>query len=413
MKKWISICGGVAVVVLVAVLSLVKSLSGSEPSEPVTTPPASGNSPVQVVIYQCDPGRSDAWKALADTYSAQTGITVTVVTGDPENCDSDLFARLQQDGAPTIFCLHETTISAEFLPFCLDLQGSSVANALCSEAFSLKKDGHVYGVAANIESYGLIYNAQLLAQSGYTKETIQNFTNLQDAVALITANKKNYKFSAFPSPDLDDTSHGSLLCLLAGLSDKPDALRAFWDLYINNCVSSAKQFAANSADSAFEEFRQEKSVFFLGGTWNYEDFSDLEDYNLSIFPVYTSDDRENPGFYSSCTAYWCVNATVSEADQQAALDFLGWMVTAQGETPAPVDSLELLSPYRDANYFGNPLEKVVRASLRDENSGTIWYDCGSLPQEDLAEFGEALAAYSVTPTDEKWADVLELLSPGQ
>ncbi len=412
MKKWIYICGAVIVAALILVLALLLG-NQQDPATPTDTPTApSATTPEEkgkVVIYQCDPQLAAAWKALAQSYTAQTGIPVTVVSDTSGSCD-DLPGRMESDNAPTIFCLHSREELKKWQSACLDLTGSAIANALCSQDFALKTDGGIWGVAANVESYGLIYNTTLLARAGYTEGDIETFTQLKNIVQLITASKKEFGFSAFATPNLGNTAHGSLLCLLAGLSHDPDALRTFWDLYSANCSSPVASLIENANNSAFQEFLQDKAVFFLGGTWLYDEFAEKDDYELRILPVYTDDEHQDLGLYSHCTAYWCVNAASSELDRQASLDFLAWLVTAQAEQAAPVDSLQLLSPYRDAAYAANPLEAVVREYMRNERAGIEWRNCDALSKDKLAAFGQALAAYAVAPDDTHWEAVLQVLN---
>lgn len=415
MKKRIYICGAVVAAVLILVLALLpRDQQDSTPTTDAPTAP-SATTPEEkgkVVIYQCDPQLAAAWKALAQSYTAQTGIPVTIVSDTSGSCD-DLPGRMESDNAPTVFCLHSREDLKKWQSACLDLTGSAIANALCSQDFALKTDGGIWGVAANVESYGLICNTNLLARAGYTEGDIETFTQLKNIVQLITASKKEFGFSAFATPNLGNTGHGSLLCLLAGLRHDPIALRTFWDLYSTNCSSPAASLIGNADNSAYQEFLQDKAVFFLGGTWLYDEFAEMDDYNLRILPVYTDDEHQDLGLYSHCTAYWCVNAASKELDQQASLDFLAWLVTAQAEQAAPVDDLKMLSPYRDAAFAANPLEAVVREYMRNERAGIEWRDCDALSKDKLAAFGQALAAYAAAPDDAKWDAVLQILSTAE
>lgn len=416
MKKWIYICG--AVVIAAAVLVLALLIKPQDTPDTPTAPPTAPSETLppkkaQVVLYQCDAQLAAVWQELAQAYTAQTGTAVTVLTGKGDTCADDLAGLMASDNAPTLFCLHNRADLKTWQSRCLDLTGSVIANSLCSQDLALTADGGIWGVAANVESYGLIYNTNLLARAGYTADDIETFTQLKNVVLHITADKKANGFSAFATPNLKNTSHGSLLCLLAGLSRDPDALRIFWDLYSSNCHASSAALAGNEEDAAYQEFLQGKAVFFLGGTWIYDEFAEMDDYNLRILPVYTDDAHQDLGLYSHCTAYWCVNAGADEIDRQAALDFLAWLVTAQEEQAAPVDSLRLLSPYRDAVYAANPLEEVVREYMRDERTGIEWRDCDNLAPETLAALGDALAAYAAAPDDSKWDAVLQILSAAE
>lgn len=413
MKKWIYIGGAVVVAAVILIVSLLQpprhtqSITPTEPSNiPDTTAADRGN----VVIYQCDPQLSQQWNQLAQAYTAQTGIPVTVITDEAGRLEPGM---MDKKNAPTVFCLQSRQDLANWQDVCLDLTGSAIADALCSQDLALRTDDGIWGVAANVESYGLVYNASLLARAGYTEEDIKSFTSMKNVVQHITSGKKEFGFSAFATPNLSDTAHGGLTCLLAGLAHEPGALRTLWDLYSANCATPAASLIGSGDNVSYQEFLQEKAVFFLAGTWIYDELAEMDDNDLRILPVYTSDSQENLGLYMHCSGFWCVNANADEPDRQAALDFLGWLVSAQGDDPAPVDSLGLLAPYRDAAYAANPLDELVRKYLLSDREGVEWVDCDTLSTEKLAAFGQALGNYAAAPGDDAWQAVLDALQNGQ
>ncbi len=376
------------------------TLTTVAPTEPAAPAP-------EVRLYQCDPALAQAWQALAQRYTQETGVKVTVIIPENGYTDDVLQQHLQSSNPPTIFCLHHSHEIDIWKEHCLELSGSAIVDALQQELFALKDGTSIYGVAANVESYGIIYNSQLLAQAGYTASDITDYAALKSIIEYITANKKSLGFSAFASPDLSDTAHGSLLCLLAGLSDDPAVLRDFWDLYRNNCVRSGAALTDSDSSDSLNDFLKGKAVFYLGGTWDYEDLTGIEDYFLNILPVYTSESTENLGLHHACTSYWCVNSGASAQDQAASLDFLAWLVTAGEDTPAPADALGLLTPYKDTKYAANPLEQLVQESMGNGNS-VQWNSCDELTAELLEQFGQALGDYTKKPGDAAWDKVAAL-----
>lgn len=383
----------------------------ANPSIPVpTTPntvtepsaPTAPEEPAKVVIFQHDSDLAQQWYNLAQAYTDLTGIHVTILNSGSSDCAMALSQVLQQEIAPTIFCLHDAHSLEQFRSYCLDLQGDPLLEQLCRDIFVLSDAEGVWGVANNIESYGLIYNASLLARTGYTGSDITDYAALTNIAQFITKNANALGISAFTSPDLASTDHGSLLCLLAGLQASDSDLRSFWDLYTDNDLAGS---------GGIQDFLDQKSVFYLGGTWDYEELSpltELVENNLQMLPVYTSTDGENLGLYHSCTAYWCVNQQARPVDIAASLDFLRWLVTASEGSTAPVDSLGLLAPYKDAAYAANPLEDVVRAYLAENLHSVDWNNCDSLTPDQLAALGKALEAYAADPGDDTWAAVEQL-----
>ena len=410
MKKWT--IGAYAILVVAAlclVIALTPSTQPDNPSQPTVVPTQPTTIPTQpeykgeIRLYQCDADMVEKWAALAERYTLLTGIPVTIITPDGD-CEASLPQYMDDENAPTIFCLHHSYDLEQWKDHCLDLSGSVIANALQQDFFALKDGEQVLGVAANVEGYGILYNSKLLAAAGYTAEEITDFESLKTVVSNITANKKQLGFSAFASPDLKDTDHQGLLCLLAGLSDDGAVLRDFWDLYRTNNVRSGSSLTQSTKKDTMADFQNGKAVFALAGTWDYEYLSKVEDYFLGILPVYTSGNQDDLGLHYACTGYWCVNSQADELDQTVSLDFLNWLVTAEGSNAAPMDDLQLLTPYKDTKYAGNPLEQLVLKAM--ENSNNIhWNSCDDLSPEVLKSFGNALSVYTKNPTDQNWEAV--------
>ena len=68
---------------------------------------------------------------------------------------------------------------------------------LTSEDFALKDGDKVAGIGYVIESYGIIYNKELLSKAGYTEDDINSFADLKKVAEDITANSDKLGFSAF------------------------------------------------------------------------------------------------------------------------------------------------------------------------------------------------------------------------
>ena len=414
MKPWmIGLCALIVAAALCLTLILLTTPSTPDvPTNPstsapgITTQPTSPSEPFYGVrIYQCDPKLAEKWEILADRYTAATGVSVTIITVEDE-CEDALPNYLDDPFAPTIFCLHHGYDVNTYGDYCLDLTGSVIADAvLGQDIFTLPMGDAIAGVAGNVESYGILYNSKLLADAGFTISDITDYQSLMDVVAHITANSKKLGFSAFAAPDLTSTDHGSQLCLLAGMTHSDTSLRDVWDGYIANCSKTGNALLQAKPGDGLKDFTSGKAVFYLGGSWEYENLNKIQDYFLGMIPVYTPENGSQLGLHHSCTAFWCVNAKADPINQALALDFLGWLVTAGEDGLAPADSLEILTPYKDTVYAGNPLEQLVLQSMTNSNN-VHWNSCDDLSPEVLSRFGQALLAYYKKPNDETWAAVI-------
>ena len=295
-KKWIYCLCAILAIAIIAFAVVHNALSepddptGPSTSAPTQAPtlPTSPTPIADVRLYQCDPERAAVWQELAKAYTEATGIPVTILTPTDQDCDGTPVEMLTGKYSATTFCLHHTHELQERQEYCLDLSGTEIAGQLQQDIFALKNGDAISGVAFNVESYGIIYNSLLLADAGYTQSDIQDFSSLADVVQDITANKRKLGFSAFAAPDLGNTDHGALLCLLAGLTDDEAILRSFWDLYRENCTRTGSMLTQATRQEALADFLNGKAVFYLGGTWDYEHFAEIEDYFLGFMPVYTA-----------------------------------------------------------------------------------------------------------------------------
>ena len=365
----------------------------------------------EVYFLNFKPESASVYEELAKKYEQEKGVKVKVVTAAANNYEQTLKSEIAKSSAPTIFQVNGPIGYDSWKDYCLDIKDSKLYDILSDKSIAIKDGDGVYGIPYVVEGYGIIYNSRLLATAGFSQDDIRDFTSFADIVKLITAAKRTQGFSAFAAPDLSNTDHGALLCLLAGLTDSEATLRSFWDLYRENCTRSGSKLTQATRQDALNDFLSGKAVFYLGGTWDYDDISKIANYDLGFMPVYTAQQQENPGLYHSSTGYWCVNSQADEMDIQASLDFLNWLVTAQEGEAAPADRLEYLMPFQDVAYAGNPLEKLVLESMRSSQENVHWTSCDTLTPEILRQFGDALIAYTKDPTDEQWA-ALTALQPG-
>ena len=393
MKKRIilsAICLLVAVGLCLAV-SLMPESEGGLPVIPIgprpTTSPSSGTDPTpppaqpgEVRIYLADPQRADALRQIAQNYTNATGVTV-IVTQAMDNA--------------TILGMTDPQAVQCWEGRLYDLSNTAVLQKLYSREFALEVDGKPVALAMDVTAYGLIYNSKLLAQGFGTRTDVGNFADLKVAVEYITSQKSSNGFHAFGAADFSSTQFAQLL---AGISDDPAQIRSFVDLYLANDTASGDPLT---------NFVAEKTAFYVGGAWEYDEISSLGIHQLDILPLYTAEDGK---FSCVCSHYWGVNAEVNENDLQATLKFLNWFVTAGEDGTTPVDGLGYFSPFQDAKGAPNAFYRLVRRYLAEEPVQVMWSLAPTLSQADLTALTQALAAYNRSATDENWAAVAAILT---
>ena len=360
------------------------------------------------------PEVAEAWEALAAAYTAETGVPMTVITAASGTYEDTLKSEIAKTEAPTLFQVNGPVGLSTWKDYCYDLSGSAFYGELTSDAFALKDGDAVLGIAYLTETYGLITNTALLAEAGYTVDDITDFESLKAVAEDITARKDELGFSAFTSAGMDSSSDWRFKTHLANmpiyyeyLADgitSTDAIKgtyldnykAIWDLYINNATCEPTALAAKTGSDAEAEFQLEEAVFFQNGDWEYGAISEyIPDENLTMLPIYIGvEGEENQGLCTGTENFLCVNSQASEADIQATLDFLYWLVTSETGTTTLADTMGFDIPFKAAKPSTNYFKQVAAESVASGKTPVTW-NFTTMPSETWKNgVGAALTDYA-------------------
>ena len=360
------------------------------------------------------PEVAEAWEALAAAYTAETGVPMTVITAASGTYEDTLKSEIAKTEAPTLFQVNGPIGLKTWKDYCYDMSGSAFYGELTNDAFALKDGDAVLGIAYLTETYGLITNTALLEKAGYTVDDITNFETLKAVAEDITARKDELGFSAFTSAGMDSSSDWRFKTHLANmpiyyeyLADgitSTDAIKgsfldnykAIWDLYINNATCEPTTLAAKTGSDAEAEFQLEEAVFFQNGDWEYGAISEyIPDENLTMLPIYIGvEGEENQGLCTGTENFLCVNSQASEADIQATLDFLYWLVTSETGTTTLADTMGFDIPFKAAKESTNYFKKVAAESVAAGKTPVTW-NFTTMPSETWKNgVGAALTDYA-------------------
>ena len=373
----------------------------------------------KVYYLNFKPEQDQAWQDLAAVYTKQTGVPVTVVTAASGQYETTLMSEMEKSEAPTLFQVNGPVGLANWKDYCLDLSGSDVYGQLTSDSFALKDGDAVTSIAYVIETYGIIYNKELLTAAGYTQDDIKGFDDLKKVADDIQARKAELGVDgAFTSAGMDGSSDWRFKTHLANLPiyyeykadgiGSTDAIKGtyldnykkIWDLYITDSTCDPKLLASKTGDDAVAEFVGKKAVFYQNGTWAYNDVKDLGDDNLGMLPIYIGvDGEENQGLCTGSENFWCVNNASSDADIQATLDFLYWCVTSDKGTEAMANEMGFVIPFKGALESNNLFVKQDKAMTAEGKTPVSW-NFPSMPSEEWKNgVGSALTAYAAGTGD--------------
>ena len=393
----------------------------------------SGKKEAKGTVYYLNfkPEADAQWQELAKLYTDKTGVKVNVVTAAANQYETTLKSEMGKSEAPTLFQVNGPVGLASWKDYCYDLKDSDIAKQVTSDDFLLKDGDAVDGIGYAIESYGIIYNKNLLKKAGYTQDDIKSFDDFKKVAEDITKRSKDLGFSAFTSAGMDGSSDWRFKTHLANLPiyyeyqgdgiENTDAIkgtyldnyRNIWNLYINNSTTSSKQLSTKTGDDAVAEFVTEKAVFYQNGTWAYSDIADLGDDNLGMLPIYIgADGEENQGLCTGTENYWCVNKKASKEDIQATLDFMNWCVTddtavkcmcgAAGAMPSGQDGMGFVIPFKKNLTSDNPLVNIANDYVKQGKKPVTW-NFTTMPSEKWKnDLGSALTTYASKQTDANW-----------
>ena len=385
---------------------------------------ASGDGKVYYLNFK--PEQADDWVELAEQYTEETGVPVTVETAASGTYEQTLKSEMAKKDAPTLFQVNGPVGLASWKDYCYDLKDSELYKQVKSDDFVLKDGDAVDGIAYVIETYGIIYNTALMDEYCQTDgavvssaDEINSFDKLKAVADDIQAKKDELGvLGAFTSAGMDSSSDWRFKTHLANLpiyyeyKDKGigstdaiegtylDNYKQIWDLYITDSTCEPTMISSKTGEDAAAEFAMGDAVFYQNGTWAYGDITadGLTDEDLGMLPIYIgAPGEENQGLCTGSENYWCVNKNASEEDIQATLDFLNWCVTSDAGRDAIANKMGFLTPFQsfDDGYMpSNPLVAIADGYIADGKTSVSW-NFSSIPSEQWKDqVGSALTEYA-------------------
>ena len=382
----------------------------------------------KVYYLQFKPEQGDAWKALAEKYTKETGIPVTVVTAAEGTYETTLATEMTKTDAPTLFQVNGPVGLSNWSDFCYDLKGTELFANLTSQDYALTEDDAVKGVAYVIESYGIIYNKTLLQKycdSDFATvksiDEINSFEKLKTVADEIQANKDALGVKgAFTSAGMDPSSDWRFKTHLANLPiyfeyqdegiTSTDAIKGtylenyknMWDLYTTDSTADKTQLSTKTGADAETEFIKGEAVFFQNGTWEYGAITEggLKDEDLGMLPIYIGvGDEANQGLCTGSENYWCVNSEADKNDIAATIDFLNWCVTSETGTTDLAETMGFVIPFKNAKEAKNVFVKID-TDLTAAGKKPVSWNFTTMPSEDWKNgVGSALTQYAAGTGD--------------
>ena len=350
-----------------------------------------------LTVLSMSPALMGAFEEIAAAYRAKTGVTLQFQTQPKETYRNTLLSALDRENAPAIFVLTDDEDLEELSGKSADLQGTALATFLADKSLALTDNDHLLAVPVDVTAYGLLYNKAVtdryfaLKNKKTSYASMDEITDYEKFKALVTdlaAHKQELGidavFADLPlGADGDWLSHASSAAVYADVKgeDSPltravralkdfafsvgDKIEDAFDLLFDNTVSGRKKLDTVTENDALKEFATGKTAFLYTGSDSYDKLKKMEnsvlkDEDLHFLPLYLGLDGEDAmGLTVDTTRYLAVNDNASDAQKQAAVDFLEWLFSAEDGKRFVKENLGFNAPFntfKEGELSDDPLK---------------------------------------------------------
>ena len=153
---------------------------------------SSDNGKGKVYFLNFKPESNDEWQKLAKDYTKETGVEVKVQTAASGTYEQTLKSEIAKSEAPTLFQVNGPVGYQNWKKYTADMSNTDVYKELANQDVALKDGDKVVGVPYVMETYGLIYNKDILnkyfALDGAKATSMDEIDNFDTLKALYAQN---------------------------------------------------------------------------------------------------------------------------------------------------------------------------------------------------------------------------------
>lgn len=380
----------------------------------------------KVYYLNFKPEAADQWAALAKEYTKEKGVEVKVQTAASGTYEQTLKSEIAKTEAPTLFQVNGPVGYQNWKKYTADMSNTDVYKELTNQDVALKDGDKVVGVPYVMETYGLIYNKDILNKyfaldgaKAKSIDDIDSFKTLKAVADDMQARKDELGIKgAYTSAGFDSSSDWRFKTHLANLplyyefkedniTEQPATIKGtylenyknIFDLYITDSTTEPSQLSSKTGDDANSEFALGEAAFYQNGTWAWTDLqkAGMKAESVGMMPIYIGvKGEEKQGLATGSENYWCINDKASDADKKATEDFLSWVITSDAGKKALSQDMGFTTPFKtfDDVKSDNPL---TEAAVEDQKSGKtqVSWNFTMMPSEEWKnKIGQALLEYA-------------------
>ena len=290
----------------------------------------------------------------------------------------------------------------------IDLSGEPWV-AETTQAISV--DGKVLGFPVCVEARGVLYNADAIeAATGeaFDPAAIKTTEDFQALIDKLIAGgmetptglqKEDWSLAAHFFASVYEM-HDDPDAFIAGIKDGSvklaedpvfNAMMDTFDVFKANNWMKAAPLSAVREDTEMN-LAQGKIAFKYGGNWDWSDIKDFDPAeNMGMMPVPSALEGYNEKLVGGGSKYFFIDNTVSEEQQQAAKDFLNWLVFEEDGQAFLVETCALVPAFANITL---PVSDPLGASVKSyADTGAMTGNYNYLPDDHYAKVGISFQKY--------------------
>ncbi len=371
---------------------------------------ASGDGEVSITIFNSKVEVQDQFVEMAEQYSAEKGVNVEIYYSS-DTVASHIATKYASGDPYTMAMVDAKDVYTLAEEYATDLSGEDwVANT----EYAISVNDKVVGFPLCIEARGLMYNADAIeAITGEEfhpedYKTLDAFKALLEKLASggmtspVGIMKEDWSLAAHylaqfieEQPDPESYVEG----LTAG-TESINGNAKFESLMDTFDVLMQYNYAAGSPVAAEREVSEQKLAegeiaFMFGGNWDWSMINAYEyTENMGMMPVpQNTDDGSNEKLVGGGSKYFFIDSSeyTSDAQRQAAKDFLNWLVSDPEGNAFLTEKCALVPAY--ANIDCSALDPLSQSVKKYADEGALIDNYNYLPDDHITVAGGYMQKY--------------------
>ena len=365
---------------------------------------------VSITIFNSKMEVQSQMEEMAKKYSEEKGVNIEVYYSN-DTVAAHLSTRYASNEPYTLSMVDAKDIYSLAADHAIDMSGEKWVEDTTQE---ITIDGKVYGFPVCVEARGIIYNADAIkAATGkdFDPTSIKTTEDLQALVDELIAGgmatptgvmKEDWSLAGHYLTEVYE-QHDDPDAFIAGIQDGSISLiddAKFNEMMDTFDVLKNNNYAKDAAISAEREVTEQKLAegeiaLMYGGNWDWSvinayDYSE----NMGMMPVpNNSGDGSNEKLVGGGSKYFFIDSSenTSDAQRQAAKDFLNWLVYDEAGQSFVVNDCALVPAYSNITLaVGDPLGTSVKAY---SDAGAMIGNYNYLPDDHYSICGAAFQKY--------------------